>query len=297
MEDILYDYHIGQAMAKADQSDGQTDFKKTKYFLSVLQKHGITQAEFDSSMVYYYSNLVRLKGIYTEVNERLADEANELGAAVGEINRYSQYKSTGDTASIWKGASDLLLIPRPGMNRYDFTIKADTTFHVGDTYMFQFTAEYIWQTGMKDVVVCFASKYEGDSIIQTVNHVSVSGLSQIRIPGHMEKRLKEMHGYIYVSKGDGTKADARRMMFISQIQFIRFHQKKTENDAVPETSQSTGPASSVEIKQNDRQEIKKTDSLQRGDKPRRPVYDTARIRVLQRLRHQMSSPSSRGSKH
>ncbi len=262
MEDILYDYHIGQAIVKAEHSGEQNDFKKTKYFLAVLEKHGVTQADFDSSMVYYYSHLVRLKSIYTEVNERLAENAKELGATVGAIGRYSQYSATGDTANIWKGASDIILIPRPTMNRYDFTVKVDTSFYKGDSFMFQFMSEYIWQSGSKDAVVCVVSKYEGDSIIQTVNHISVSGLSQVRIPANRENKLKEMQGYIYLGKGGTDDENIRRMMFISQLQLIRFHNKDIKNDT----------------KNSD----DKKDSLSRTIDSRRSESDTSRVGNLKR---------------
>ena len=256
MEDILYDYHLAQAMVKAEQLGDNGDFEKTKYFLAVLQKHGVTEADFDSSMVYYYSHLVKLKKIYTEVNERLADDAKELGAAVGEIGKYSQYSSVGDTANIWKGATDILLIARPTMNRFDFTVAADTSFYKGDSFMFQFMSEYIWQVGSKDAVVCLLAKYEGDSIVQTVNHISVAGLAQIRVPAIREKKLKEMQGYIYLCKDNGEEDHTRKMMFISQIQLIRFHNKDTRD----ETTNESG----------------KTDSLQRGSDAGRPSADPVR---------------------
>jgi len=257
MEDILYDYHVAQAMVKIDRQSESQDFDKSLYFQTVLKKHGITEAEFDSSMIYYYSHLVRLKKIYTEVNERLADEAKQLGASVGEIGRYSQYSTTGDTANVWTGATDVLLMPQPTMNRFDFTVKVDTSFYKGDSFMFQFMSEYIWQSGMKDAVVCIVTKYEGDSIIQTSNHVSVSGLLQIRIPANNEKKLKSMSGFVYLApNGDADADNPRRLMFISQIQLIRFHNKEQKNESQAEPQ--------------------KADSLQRGADPRRPLPDSAR---------------------
>ena len=135
MEDILYDYHIAQALATEERSDNM-NFERTKYFLAVLEKHGVTQADFDSSMVYYYGHLDRLKDVYLEVNERLSDEAKILGASVGSIGRYSQYSAFGDTANIWNNRTDLLLIPHPTMNRFDFTVKVDTSFYKGDSFMY-----------------------------------------------------------------------------------------------------------------------------------------------------------------
>ena len=253
LEDILYDYHLAEALATADQMSNY-DFERTKYFLAVLKKYGITQAEFDSSMVYYYSHLDRLKSIYLEVNERLADEAKSVGTSVASVGRYTAYSSSGDTANIWKNRTDLLLIPRPTMNRFDFTIDVDTSFYKGDSFMFQFMSEYLWQSGSKDAVVCIVTKYEGDSIIQTTNHVSVSGISQVMVPANREQKLQQMYGFIYLNASTDDETTLK-MMFISQMHLIRFHNKEIKNEAKKDTV--------------------KTDSIQRSVDARGPVPETA----------------------
>ena len=263
MEDILYDYHLALAMSRQTGGD-EVDFKRSLNFQSVLKKHGVTEAEFDSSLVYYSSHAYRLKDIYSEVNQRLDGEASSLGIAVGDISRYSQYSATGDTANIWNLQTDLLLIPRPAMNRYDFTVKVDSTFKKGDSFMFQFMSEFIWQSGSKDITVCIVCKYEGDSIIQTANHISVAGTAQVRIPAYREKKLKEMRGFIYLSDG-GDDSNVRKMLFISQIQLIRFHDEMTSNEDTTDDEPST--------------EAPSQDSIQRGDDTRRPEPDTVRDRI------------------
>lgn len=120
MEDLLYDYHVAQAMARLDHPGESGEVEKNRNFLAVLNKYGVTQAKFDSSLVYYYSHLDKLKKIYIEVNERLSDNAKSLGADVGTMGHFSQYTANGDTANIWTGTTDLLLMPRPTMNRFDF---------------------------------------------------------------------------------------------------------------------------------------------------------------------------------
>ena len=263
MEDILYDYHLALAMSR-QKGGSDMDFNRSLYFQSVLKKHDVTEAEFDSSLVYYYSHAYRLKDIYSEVNQRLSDEATSLGVAVGDISRYSQYSTTGDTANIWSQRTDLLLIPRPAMNRYDFTVKVDSTFKKGDSFMFQFMSEFIWQSGSKDITVCIVCKYEGDSIIQTANHISVAGTAQVRIPANREKKLKEMRGFIYLSDG-GDDSNVRKMLFISQIQLIRFHDEMTSNEDTTDDEPST--------------EAPSQDSIQRGDDTRRAEPDTVRDRI------------------
>ena len=255
MEDILYDYHISQAIAKSENS-AQTDYDRTKLFYAVLEKYNTTEAVFDSSLVYYYSHVDRFKPIYARVSGRIASEGSRLGAAVGDINRYSQYNENGDTANIWRGETALMLLPRPTKNRFDFVIKADSTFMVGDSFMFQFYSEHIWQSGNKDAVVCIRTAYEGDSIIQTTGHFSSSGISQIRVPANNTLNIKELKGFIYLADNDPS-SDIRKLMFISQIQLIRFHNK--------EIAQSN---------ENKSESVVKTDSMQRVANPSRPNTDT-----------------------
>jgi len=264
MEDILYDYHLAIAMSRQPgTTDDNADVARIKYKDAVFRKHGITEAEFDSSLVYYYSHADYLKDIYSAVNERMSDEAKSLGANVVELNRYSQYSADGDTANIWKEATDVLLMPKPTMNRFDFTIKADSTFKRGDSFMFQFLSDYLWQEGTKETVVCIVTEYEGDSIVQNFNRVSVSGMAQIRIPANDKLLVKEMRGFIYLTDG-GADNDVRKMLFASQMQLIRFHSKLLKDDA--------------ELKKDSLQ----ADSLKRVDNPAGTKVDTARHRNLGR---------------
>ena len=144
LEDILYDYHVSQAMSK-EVGSGNFDYKRNLYFMAVLKKYDVSEAVFDSSLVYYYSHADRLKDIYLRVAERLNDNAKVLGASVGDIGKYSQYSETGDTANIWKYETYMMLIPKPTVNRFDFHIKADTSFYIGDSFMFQFMSDFIYQ--------------------------------------------------------------------------------------------------------------------------------------------------------
>ena len=264
MEEILYDYHMTQAMAKFEGGD-KYEFRRNLYFQAVLKKYGVTEAVFDSSLVYYYSHVDYLKDIYRKVGDRLSDNAKNLGAVVGDINRYSQYSNSGDTANIWNGASDVMLIPRPTKNRFVFTIQADSTFLVGDSFMFQFMSEYIYQSGMKDAVVCLAMKYEDDSIFQITSHVTASGIAQVRAPANKTLKLKEMKGFVYLNDGN-DESDTRKMMFISQIQLIRFHDKNPV----------------VHNETTERKDSVKTDSLQRGADSTRGDKDSVRSGVISR---------------
>lgn len=274
LEDILYEYHLAQSMARNEHTL-DASYNQTKYFLAVLEKHHVSEAVFDSSLVYYCTHAERLKEIYANVYERLANDAKKLGASVGDINRYSQYSETGDTANIWRDETAMLLIPHPTKNRFDFVIKADSTFKVGDSFMFQFVAEHIWQSGSKDAIVCIKTIYEKDSVLQSVNHVSMSGISQLRVPSNTTLNIKELRGFIYLPQGEDNN-EVRRLMFINQIQLIRFHNKEIQVQH-----------------ENDSTAIVKTDSLPRVDITRGAKQDTLRHNLGTGLRSK-NAPFRRG---
>ena len=59
------------------------DYNQTKYFLAVLEKHHVTEAVFDSSLVYYYTHAERLKDIYLRVQDTLGQRRQETGSLGG----------------------------------------------------------------------------------------------------------------------------------------------------------------------------------------------------------------------
>lgn len=251
MADILYDYHVAQAMGFVKDGHSEQQF----YFDGVLLKHGVSEARFDTSLVYYYSHADLLKQVYDQVNNRLAEEAKVLGVSVAGANRLSQYSTTGDTANVWPLPVSVLLAAQPALNRFDFSVKADTSYHAGDSFIFQFNTDYLWQNGVKDATACVVARYEGDSVTQTVQHVSGQNFVQLRVPPVNSHRLRELSGFIYLRTPDGNPS--RRLLFVSQIQLIRIHHKNVDKDS--ERRDSLAP-----------------DSLQRSADAFRPLSDTAR---------------------
>lgn len=235
MEDILYDYHLAQSMARTGKDGLERDYNKTLLFNAVLKKHDVTEADFDSSLVYYYSHVDRLSKIYKGVQARMDNEAKSIGASVGEMGKYSQYKTVGDTANIWKQNTNAILIPYPPYNRLDFELTADTTYRKGDSFLLNFMSDFMYQTGTKDAVVCMSVQYSNDSISSYTTHVSVSGLAQLRIPSNLYHSIKRLRGFVYLDKGS-EQSNTLKLMVISRIQLIRFHPDKSQQKGVSQQS-------------------------------------------------------------
>ena len=76
MENILYDYHLAQAIT-ANQSS--SSYEKKLPINYVLEKHGVTKAVFDSSLVWYTRYPKQMLRIYSNLESRLKDEIEILG--------------------------------------------------------------------------------------------------------------------------------------------------------------------------------------------------------------------------
>ena len=253
MEDILYDYHVSQGMPV--ENPARTDYYRNLYFESVLKKHGVTKAEFDSSLVYYYTRADRLIDIYKQVQKRLGDEALVMGASAGEVERYSSLTQNGDTADVWEGVRSLMLMYQRPYHLYQFRQKADTTYHPGDSFLMTFEGKYLSQSSNKQAIVYLAVTYDNDSTVAQNVIVSSYSNTNVRI-GACRERVKDIRGYIMMGQRMETNPSKDVcLLFLNQIRLIRFHSKEPLN-RIP------APVDSAKAQ--------KADTLRR-DSVRRPV--------------------------
>ena len=71
MRDVLYDLHRTDGAIQVAGYNYSHDQELAGYYKNVLDKHGITQAEFDSSLVWFTDNPQIFNKIYPKVIERL----------------------------------------------------------------------------------------------------------------------------------------------------------------------------------------------------------------------------------
>lgn len=228
MEDLLYDYHIAQAMANENGQDEEAhSFNQTLYFATVLEKHGVTKARFDSSLTYYYIRADRFSEIYQKVAKRLSEDALNLGASEGEVNRFSKLTSNTDTVDVWTGNLSAMLIPYAPYNKMDFVQEADTSFRKGDSFVFIVNVDFIYQSGSRTAEACIAIRYDNDTIINKAASISTAGFSQIRIPQNGNHKVKDIKGYIYLAP-ETEESTTLKLMAVKSIQLIKFRNKPIE---------------------------------------------------------------------
>ncbi len=82
MEDVLYDLHFTDGVVSVAGWRLGHDTLRYECYTFVLEKHGITQAQFDSSLVWYTAHPLLFDKIYPHVIDRLTESKTELDSLV-----------------------------------------------------------------------------------------------------------------------------------------------------------------------------------------------------------------------
>ena len=233
MEDILYDYHLAGGAAETTEYNERA-YNDRLYKLAVLKKHGVSEAEFDSSMVYYMRHTERIHEIMKRVSEKISNQAVAMGADVSSMDEGQMV--IGDTTRIWRGESSISLITNPPYNKYSFKVEADSSFHAGDRIILRFNTLFLYQDGMRDGLAMLVVKFKNDSIGSRVMHMSSSSRYNMEIFDNGNRGIKEIKGFFFLTREANSTTTTFKLMVVNQISMMRFHAKKQEKTAPPTDS-------------------------------------------------------------
>ncbi|MCM1313044.1 MAG: DUF4296 domain-containing protein [Bacteroides sp.] len=226
MEQVLYDYHLAQGMITNLPSDKRREMADS-YIKAVYEKHGITEAQFDSSMVWYSRHTKDMKDIYDNLYQRYksVDEEMKLKSGSSEMGYF--FAENGDTTNIWNGEKLLVLRNGELFNRECFTIKADTSFRKKDRFVLLSNACFIKEN--KDdrdcsLVVSLSMQYKDGKTVGSTRNVSYPGSQQLTIEAIEDKDIESVSIFFYYN----GKSDMRNMSVIDNIALYRIHTQKKE---------------------------------------------------------------------
>ena len=98
MREVLYDLHRADGAIQVAGYNYSHDQEVIGYYKNVLDKHGITQAKFDSSLVWYTDNPQIFNKIYPKVIERLEADF-KVEEQIRDANREKKLASKKGTVS------------------------------------------------------------------------------------------------------------------------------------------------------------------------------------------------------
>ena len=212
MERVLYDYHL---MLSLSDNSKSTEREANKNY--IFQKHGITQADFDSSMVWYTRETKELMTIYENLNKRFKRE-HEHTARLLESREDTDTRTfvSGDTVNVWIKENLLWFTKNPLNNLQTFEIKADTTFHEKDAFLWNMNYSFFAEG---EAIMGLNVVYENDSVIGMTKSVTQSGPQSIYLHTDSDVNIKTLNGFIYVPEIQDKKPN----ILVHNISLTRYH--------------------------------------------------------------------------
>lgn len=239
LEEVLYDYHLALAMAENNENKDSLaqDREALRYLYTrrVFDKHGITEAEFDSAMVWYCSNGVKLQQIYKNLNGRFDAEAKELGVGLSDTEIYAAYGVDGDTSNVWNASKIVFLSNFQPDNVLTISIPCDSTFLPGDSYKLSYNANFLPAEGHHLQYSLFCVYFEDGSSMATTQLVNGNYKNELNL--HPKPEQEELHPTkvvvtLYAAPAQ-TDADAQ-LFFMTYPSILRIHAPKKVEKLEPE---------------------------------------------------------------
>ncbi|MDD2602170.1 MAG: DUF4296 domain-containing protein [Prevotella sp.] len=234
MEDILYDYHLSEALARENTDAYGTTL--IAYRTAVLKKYGVTQEKFDTSMVYYMRHTDRLHAMYERIAKRMEDKAQEYGSSVS-LSGMGRVTANGDTVDIWKGPKNIALIPNQPFNIESFSYKADSSYHRGDSFILTMTSNFIFQDGSRDGIAQLVVVFQNDSVASNVFHISSASQQTVRVDNADSLGIKEIKGFFMLNMNNQANSSTTtlHLMTLGNIHLYRCHPQSKKKPFSPKS--------------------------------------------------------------
>lgn len=228
MERVLYDYHL---MLSLSDNSKSTEREANKNY--IFQKHDITKADFDSSMVWYTRETKELMTIYENLNKRFKREYEHTARLLeSREDTDSRTFASGDTVDVWIKENLLWFTKAPLNNLQTFEIKADTTFREKDA--FYWNMDYCF-FAEGEAIMGLNVVYENDSVIGMTKSVTQSGPQSIYLHTDSTFNIKTLNGFIYVPENQDKKPN----ILVHHISLTRYHLTEStdslSSDSIPKT--------------------------------------------------------------
>lgn len=266
MENLLYDYHL--AITMGNDLSYSEKYKRESYKEYVLKKHGVTKAEFDSSMVWYTRNGVELTNIYKNLQKRYEMAEEQIRAEVNKRSGQIEVSLSGDSIDLWSDRNLYWLTSSPLTNRLEFDLKADTSFHQNDALVL--VADYNFMSSVKKntskAVVAMNIVFKNDSTQGISATFKTSGSHELYLRADSAYNFKSVTGFVYFSNPDSLDAS----LLISNIRLMRYRNGSYSSKPIAKNVISVSPEKNVssDVKEAD---INKEEKIRVSDRKVRPV--------------------------
>lgn len=245
MADLIVDLQLAEAYIDNHISEYTSDSSKLVLKQSVFKKHGITQQDYDSSLVWYSHNMEdyikahdkaigKLKERYDKLDKLGKGENGEMalrekGEATPEALPQSIHKPRGkqlgrpsidvkgDTIDLWQGNRSYVLTQGAKRGFITFSVQPDAQYRPGDRYQL---AYYLTRCNNMFKVSLNVDYTDGGSS-QITRGTNSDGWVAIDVQSDSARQVRRIYGYVSYDIKRGQTA------IVDSLMLLRSHMSKS----------------------------------------------------------------------
>lgn len=236
MVDLLVDVHKAEGLMETQTSLGTNQENQKAIMAAVLVNHGVSRAQYDSSLMWYARHLKLLVRVYSHVDERLLEEQDKWSALSTDIRDFA-VSEAGDSVQLWSMRNYLVLDHTRKLDRRFWELEADSNFLAGDTLRWTFDVNHLVEGQALFATISFMREEKNDMgvrvkdidaerrkyipIGQAAEVIRLNGPQVITaVPDSIQKFVK---AYISVTLFAPDSARQQSPVFLNNLSLTRYH--------------------------------------------------------------------------
>lgn len=260
MAGLMVDIYKAEAMIEDESEAYNNDSLKMMVRQSVFEKHNVTQAKYDTSLIWYAHNLEVYNKVYDDIIARLDDEYKELSK--GDFTSVSvelssdvkpsvpRYRNVGDTADIWEESRTWIMLPGFVDNIVSFDVKPDRENMQGDRYELAFKVTNV-RNAMK---IYLGVEYKNGATAYIQRTINNDGWKSYKLQSDSAQDVRRIYGFM------SYKSKSKHVVYVDSVELLRTHLDRNSYLSVMRQHKTIGQKDKEEkSKENDKNSQKKKD--------------------------------------
>ena len=208
METLLVDIHKAEAIAE-NKAQYATNEAKEQLRQSVFDRHDVTQAQFDTSLIWYSEHMSKYSQIYEKVTARLKEEDDAVKTLLVE-RKSSPLTRPGDSIDVWNKDPYFIVGPRLYRHVLLFNVLADDNFREDDHFLLTVNFAQLPKGTADKARLTLVIRHRNDSVYTITKEVLHDGITTLeaqaqndrvtRVMGSIEVPLHPMWQESYADK-------------------------------------------------------------------------------------------------
>ena len=216
MRVVLYDMLIAEAIVETMPDSFPVSDDRQALFDAVFRKHKITQADYDSSLIWYGKNM----DLYVAIHRLVLRDVNANLSAMDQIkpSAISGDISDHDSIDIWVYPRFAIFKPERVFNTLTFDIRPETPYSSGSSYVFGVS---LWgiTPDLKHKPKIHISAVLADTIISVNKDVTGDGYFEATVRTVATKQVRRVYGYILMNDAEASY----HAIFLKNIRLMKYN--------------------------------------------------------------------------